>query len=210
MIEDIDAEDYTEHHGEGVLEYRFEPKQGIPFPAFTSVSAEYPELRVEAEGEHNGVRGRAVIENGQLSQQTPDLDAKTLIDVVVGDEGRVGLAMACQLSDDAILGYAATADRHTYFRFRDGRLELIDPESPDDVLEELAFAFVEDWIWYDEEEAPLERARYASYGYPVRGANLRSEKLALLRQRDGRFSSLDTQCHAARAALMEQWLKRSQ
>jgi hypothetical protein len=210
MIEDMDAEDYTEHHGEGVLEYRFEPKQGIPFPAFTSVSAEYPELRVEAEWEHNGVRGRAVIENGHLSQQTPDLDAQTLIDVVVGNEGQVELAMACQVSDDAILGYAATSDRHTYFRFRDGRLELIDPESPDDALEEVAFAFVEDWIWYDEEEAPLERARYASYGYPVRGANLRSEKLALLRQRDGRFSSLDTQCHAARAALMEQWLKRSQ
>src|SRR5687767_6945566 len=146
MIEDMDAEDYTEHHGEGVLEYRFEPKQGIPFPAFTSVSAEYPELRVEAEWEHNGVRGRAVIENGHLSQQTPDLDAQTLIDVVVGNEGRVELAMACQVSDDAILGYAATSDRHTYFRFRDGRLELIDPESPDDVLEEVAFAFVEDWI----------------------------------------------------------------
>ena len=208
MIEDIDAEDYTEHHAEGLLEYRFEPKRGIPFPAFTAASAEYPELRVEAEWEHDGARGRAVIENGKLSQTT-DLDAKSLVDVSVGDEGQVRLAMACQANGDAILGYAATSDRHTYFRFEDGRLQLIDPEGPDEALEEVAFAFVEDWIWYDEEEAPLERARYASYGYPVRGANLRSEKLAMLRSRDGRFSSLDAPSQAARAALMEQWLKQS-
>ncbi len=40
MVRDIDAEDYTEHHAEGMLEYRFEPKLGIPFPAFVAVSAE--------------------------------------------------------------------------------------------------------------------------------------------------------------------------
>jgi len=70
MVRDIDAEDYTEHHGEGMLEYRFEPKQGIPFPAFVATSAEFPELRVEAEWEHEGVRGRAVIENGRLVEKS--------------------------------------------------------------------------------------------------------------------------------------------
>jgi hypothetical protein len=214
MIEDIDAEDYTEHHGEGVLEYRFQPARGIPFPAFTSASSEYPELRVEAEWEHDGVRGRAVIENGRLSEQAPDLDAQALVDVDVAPDGRLVLAMVCRNDRNALLGYAASADRHTYFRFVDGRLELIDPlidpDGPDEALEEVAFAFVEDWIWYDEEEAPLERARYASYGYPVRGANLRSDKLALLRSRDGRFSSLDARTQAARAALVEQWLKSPQ
>lgn len=69
MVRDLDAEDYTEHHTEGVLEYRFEPKQGIPFPAFVAASAEFPELRVEAEWEHEGVRGRAVIENGRLVEK---------------------------------------------------------------------------------------------------------------------------------------------
>jgi hypothetical protein len=69
MVRDIDAEDYTEHHLEGILEYRFEPNQGIPFPAFVAASAEFPELRVEAEWEHDGVRGRAVIENGRLVER---------------------------------------------------------------------------------------------------------------------------------------------
>ena len=48
------------------------------------------------------------------------------------------------------------------------------PGGSDDELEDMALGFVEEWIWYDEEEAPLERARYAGYGFPVRGANLRS------------------------------------
>ena len=69
MVRDIDAEDYTEHHSEGKLEYRFEPKLGIPFPAFVSASAEYPELRVEAEWEHDGKPGRAVIENGRVVEK---------------------------------------------------------------------------------------------------------------------------------------------
>ena len=69
MVRDIDAEDYTEHHAEGVLEYRFEPKLGIPFPPFVAASAEFPELHVEAEWERDGVRGRAVIENGRLVER---------------------------------------------------------------------------------------------------------------------------------------------
>lgn len=71
MVRDIDAEEYTEHHAEGLLEYRFEPKAGIPFPVFAQASADFPELRVEAEWEHDGVRGRAVIENGRLVERGP-------------------------------------------------------------------------------------------------------------------------------------------
>jgi hypothetical protein len=70
----------------------------------------------------------------------------------------------------------------------------------------VAFSFVDEWIWYDEEEAPLERARYASYGYAVRGANLKSEKLAALRASGMRFSSLDASGMQAREALVAQWL----
>ena len=69
MVRDIDAEDYTEHHAEGVLEYRFEPKQGIPFPAFVEASADFPELRVEAKWERDDSRGRAVIEAGKLVER---------------------------------------------------------------------------------------------------------------------------------------------
>ncbi len=69
MVRDIDAEDYSEHHADGVLEYRFEPKQGIPFPVFVQASADFPELRVEAEWDKDGVHGRAVIEAGRLVER---------------------------------------------------------------------------------------------------------------------------------------------
>jgi hypothetical protein len=209
MVRDADAEEYTEHHAPGMLEYRFAPKKGIPFPAFTSASSDFPELRVEAEWEHDGVRGRALIENGRLVQQAPELLEEAQVDVTVADDGRLVLGMACAVEDGAVIGYAATADRHTYFRFRDGALSLIDPDSPDEALEEVAFAFVEEWLWYDEEDAALERARYANYGYEVRGANVKSDKLSVLREGGLRFSMLDAACASAREALLAQWLSRS-
>jgi hypothetical protein len=70
MVRDIDAEAYTEHHSDEALEYRFEPKLGIPFPAFVAASSQFPELRVEAEWEHRGVRGRVVIENGRVVEKS--------------------------------------------------------------------------------------------------------------------------------------------
>ena len=69
MVRDIDAEDSTEHHGDGVLEYRFEPKLGIPFPVFVQASSDFPELRVEATWNKDEVRGRAVIEAGKLVER---------------------------------------------------------------------------------------------------------------------------------------------
>jgi hypothetical protein len=209
MVRDADGEDYTEHHVPGTLEYHFQPKRGIPFPAFTAASSDYPELRVEAEWERDGVRGRAVIENGQLTEQQSARPGDPLIDVKVGDDARLEIGLTCAKADDgALIGYAVTDARHTYFRFRGEELELLDPEAPDAALEEAAFRFVEEWIWYDEEEAALERVRYANYGYPVRGANLKSDKLALLRARGGAYSTLDEQARAARAAVVEKWLNK--
>ena len=209
MVRDADAEEYTEHHAPGMLEYRFAPKKGIPFPAFTSASSDFPELRVEAEWEHDGVRGRALIENGRLVPQAPELLGEAQVDVTVAQDGRLVLGMACAVQDGAVIGYAAGAERHSYFRFRAGALSLIDPDAPDEALEEVAFAFVEEWLWYDEEEAALERARYANYGCEVRGANVKSEKLSVLREGGLRFSSLDAACAPAREALLAQWLNRS-
>src|SRR5437764_688796 len=82
------------------------------------------------------------------------------------------------------------AEGHTYFRYREGALALIAPDEADGALEEIAFRLVDEWLWYDEEDAALERARYAHYGYPVRGANLKSEKIALLRRASGPYSTL--------------------
>lgn len=209
MVRDEDAEDYTEHHGNGTLEYRFQPRRGIPFPAFTAASADYPELRVEAEWERDGERGRALIENGQLVETSATRLAEAQLEVAVGDDGRLDVALACIREDKgAIAGYVATAERHTYFRYKNSVLTLINPEEPDAELEQAALRFAGEWIWYDEEDAVLERARYANYGFPVRGANLKSEKLALLRANAGRYSTLDENAKAAREAIAEQWLKR--
>jgi hypothetical protein len=210
MVRDEDAEEYTEHHAAGVLEYRFRPRSGIPFPAFTAASADFPELRVEAEWQRDGERGRAVIENGQLVEQTAAKLGEALVDVKVGEGGRLELGLTCKAQPDgSLIGYAVTDTRHTYFRFREGTLALLDPDDQADAaLEEVAFGFVDEWIWYDEEEAALERVRYANYGYPVRGANLKSDKLALLRKHDGRYSSLDATGDGVREALVNQWLKQ--
>ena len=208
MVRDEDAEDYTEHHVPGTLEYRFAPKRGIPFPAFTSASAEFPELRVEAEWERDGQRGSAVIENGKLVETRAATTGDAQVEVKVGEQARLELGLTCRALGGELIGYAVTDQRHTYWRYRDGRLSLLSPEEPDAELEEVAFRFVEEWIWYDEEDAALERARYANYGYPVRGANLKSEKLALLRANDGAYSSLDATAGAAREAIIEQWLRK--
>jgi hypothetical protein len=209
MVRDEDAEEYTEHHAGGALEYRFRPRRGIPFPAFTAASADFPELRIEAEWERDGERGRAVIENGQLVEQTAERVDDAQVDVRVGDEGRLELGLTCRAGDDGgLIGYAVTDARHTYWRYRGGVLSLLDPDDPDAALEQVAWPFVDEWIWYDEEEAALERVRYANYGYPVRGANLKSEKLALLRANGGSYSSMNEEGKAVREAIVKQWLKR--
>jgi hypothetical protein len=208
MVRDAEAEDYTEHHGEGRLEFRFQPKKGIPFPVLAQASGDFPELRVEAEWDHDGRRGRAVIENGRLVEEHRESPGGRGVEIAMDADGRLELAMVIEKRDDCCIGYAATADRHTYFRYARGELGLIDPEEPDAELEDIALAFVEEWIWYDEEEAPVERSRYASYGFAVRGANLRSEKVALLRGSGLRHSSLDDAARAAREALVREWLTK--
>ena len=210
MVRDADAEDYTEHHAAGVLEYRFEPKKGIPFPAFAEASGDFPELRVEAQWERDGISGRAVIENGRVVQEdkgSPDMPG---VEVAVGEDGRLDLGIICKNQGDAWAGYAVTAERHTYFKYRAGELTLVDPQDPGPALEEIGVHFAGEWIWYDEEDAELERTRYAGYGYPVRGANLKSEKLALLRRQEGgRYCTLDGGAREAREALVSRWLKSS-
>ena len=134
LVRDPDAEDYTEHHEDGVLEYRFTPKKGLPFPARTESSGDLPELRVEAEWEHDGVRGRAVIENGHLVDEVTQHDAMPGIEVSAAEEGRLVLALICEWLTDEWIGYAATADRHTYFRYREGRLALVEPDDADEAL----------------------------------------------------------------------------
>jgi len=139
LVRDPDAEDYTEHHVPGVLEYRFEPKKGLPFPELTTASAEFPELRVEAQWDHDGVRGRAVFENGRVVEDEAVAPQAAGIAIATGDDGRLELALICERHADEWIGYAASADRHSYFCWRDGALTLVEPDDADEALEEVAF-----------------------------------------------------------------------
>jgi len=208
MVRDAEASriEYSEHHSEGVLEYRFETREGIPFPAFASASAEFPELRVEAEWANaaQGMRGQAVIENGRLlDQRTLPLEDSALgVAVEIGPRGELVFAFACTRRKDAWLGYCADATRHAYFLAEDATLRLAEEagvrwtraiegkrtapldQAIDDAvlaeLEDVAFRFAADWLWFDEAadaETALERKRYADHGWPVAGANLKSERL---------------------------------
>jgi hypothetical protein len=208
MVRDPEAEAYTEHHAEGLLEYRFEPRRGIPFPAFAEASGEFPELRVEAEWDHDGKRGRAHIENGRVVQDEERAAGAPGVEVGMGEDGELLLALVHSGNASSSIGYAVTSTRQTFFRFDNGQLTLVDAGQADETLEEVAFRLVDEWIWFDEEEAAFERARYEGYGMPVRGANLRAEKLALLRRQDGgRWSTLDDEGERVRAALEDTWLK---
>ena len=207
MVRDIDAEAYVEHHAGGALEYRFELEKGVPFPAFAAASSEFPELRVEAEWRNTaqGVRGRAVIENGRLvDQESVPLDDELLgIALETGAEGEIRIGLACARHGEEWLGYGVSGSRHAYFSLdersgemriaeeagerwtaclREGRGSALDEPIDGALLEELeaiAFRFAADWLWYDEDPAPetaLERKRYADHGWRVAGANLKSEQ----------------------------------
>jgi len=65
LVRDPDTEPYTEHHSDAGLEYRFELTKGLPFPTFVAASAEFPELRVEAEWDKDGAKGGVAIESGR-------------------------------------------------------------------------------------------------------------------------------------------------
>lgn len=235
MVHDAEASraDYTEHHSEGVLEYRFETREGIPFPAFASASAEFPELRVEAAWENaaQGVRGQAVIENGRLlEQQTLPLEHGALgVDVEIGVSGELAFAMACLHHGDAWLGYCVDGARHAYFaaerpvlriaddagsrwtrRVENDRVLRLD-EAIDDALlaelEEVAFRFADDWLWFDAAAAAqtaLERKRYADHGWPVKGANLKAERLLALGP-GRRFVALAPETRPLRDRLLSAW-----
>jgi hypothetical protein len=69
MVRDMDAEDYSEHHQPGLLEYRFEIRNGIPFPAFVEATRAFEELRVEVQWDQDGARGGAAIEAGRLVEK---------------------------------------------------------------------------------------------------------------------------------------------
>src|SRR3954447_7184624 len=112
LVRGPDAEDYTEHHADGLLEYRFALRRGIPFPALTEASGTFPELRVEAEWDHDGVHGRVVIESGHVLPAALDAARTAGISIEVAEGARLVLPLVRDRTDAAWHGYAATAERH--------------------------------------------------------------------------------------------------
>jgi hypothetical protein len=80
-------------------------------------------------------------------------------------------------------------------------------------LDRLAQEFSREWIWFEESEpaeTAVERTRFAAYGYPVRAANLRSEKLRkVLRPEDGglAFGSFGEDVRWIPELLRRSWLR---
>lgn len=103
-----------------------------------------------------------------------------------------GPPRACELSaSDGV--EAEWAERWTVSSDDAARVELSqrEPIAKDELreLDRIAEGFSREWLWFSEsppEETAVERQRFESYGYPVRAANLRSEKLRkVLRPEDG-------------------------
>ena len=115
MVRDEDAEDYTEHHARGRRSSTASrPRRGIPFPAFTAASADFPELRVEAEWERDGERGRAVIENGQLVEQTSGRSTARRSTFASATKAASSSAWpAWRSRDGSLIGYAVDRRRAT-------------------------------------------------------------------------------------------------
>jgi hypothetical protein len=80
-------------------------------------------------------------------------------------------------------------------------------------LDRLAQEFSREWIWFEESEpaeTAVERARFEAYGYPVRAANLRSEKLRkVLRPEEGglAFGSFAEDARWIPELLLRSWLR---
>jgi hypothetical protein len=102
-----------------------------------------------------------------------------------------GAAGACELyaSDGVEAEWAerwTVSDEASY-----SELAQREPIAKDELreLDRLAQEFSREWLWFSEsppEETAVERQRFEAYGYPVRAANLRSEKLRkVLRPEDG-------------------------
>ena len=80
-------------------------------------------------------------------------------------------------------------------------------------LDRLAQEFSREWIWFEESEpaeTAVERARFEAYGYPVRAANLRSEKLRKVLQPENgglAFGSFGEDARWIPELLRRSWLR---
>jgi hypothetical protein len=105
---------------------------------------------------------------------------------IAGSAGACGLSASDGIEAEWAESWTVSSGDATY-------RELVprEPIAEDELreLDRLAQEFSREWIWFEEsppEETAVERRRFEAYGYPVRAANLRSEKLRkVLRPENG-------------------------
>ncbi|MEJ2176342.1 MAG: hypothetical protein P8Y76_16040 [bacterium] len=74
-------------------------------------------------------------------------------------------------------------------------------------FEDIAFRFAGDWLWFDaaaERDTALERRRYADHGWPVRGANLRADRMLAIGP-SGRLEALAPEARELLGRLRGAW-----
>lgn len=144
LVEEIFAGEFEEHHGEDALAYDFKVHGGIPFPAFTAASQEFPQLVITAEWVNAaaGRRGRACLSKGSITEHVEEAidtaasEANRYLEAAA--DGTIRLALALQRrAAGEWAGYVLNHERDALFRItRDG-----------DAVELLATEGAAEWAW---------------------------------------------------------------
>lgn len=124
LVEEIFAGEFEEHHGEDALAYDFKVHGGIPFPAFTAASQEFPQLVITAEWVNAaaGRKGRAQLSNGGITEHTEDAIAPGSAEVrnrylQAAPDGMLQLGFALVRRDQREwAGYVINHERDALFR----------------------------------------------------------------------------------------------
>ncbi|MDP1536091.1 MAG: hypothetical protein Q8L95_02780 [Burkholderiales bacterium] len=144
LVEEIFAGEFEEHHGEDALAYDFKVHGGIPFPAFTAASQEFPQLVITAEWVNAaaGRKGRACLSKGSITEHVEEAidtaasEANRYLEAAA--DGTIRLALALQRrAAGEWAGYVLNHERDALFRItRDG-----------DAVELLATEGAAEWAW---------------------------------------------------------------
>lgn len=144
LVEEIFSGEFEEHHGEDALAYDFKVHGGIPFPAFTAASQEFPQLVITAEWVNAaaGRRGRACLSKGSITEHVEEAidtaasEANRYLEAAA--DGTIRLALALQRrAAGEWAGYVLNHERDALFRItRDG-----------DAVELLATEGAAEWAW---------------------------------------------------------------
>lgn len=93
--------------------------QGIPFPQLIDVSLQYPDCVASVTWQQDSAGGETTIQNGQVKETASGavLAARRPQSIQLAPDGTLVLAFALDIGRDGLLGFCATADAETYFKF---------------------------------------------------------------------------------------------